>query len=237
MPSKNTIKIYASNGYYHVYNRGVEKRTIFVDDQDYKVFLSFLKWYLTEHPKEAIIPGIPMRRRKITLFNQIELLAYCLMPNHFHFLVHQHTAGAMKEFMQSLSTGYALYFNKKYQRVGSLFQGPYKAAMVDQDSYLLHLSRYIHLNPMDIEGVKVHEWPYSSYGEYLGQRNTRWIHKDFILSLFGSALSRAPGDMLSYQSFVEDGMHKEGSARVLDSFKDVCLDLDAPSTRSHLVTR
>ena len=96
--------------------------------------------------------------------------------------------------------------------------------MVDKDAYLLHLSRYIHLNPRDIDGVKVHEWPYSSYGDYLRQRHTPWIHKDFILSLFASDLNRSPSDMGSYQSFVEEALPQNGRTHGMDGLEYLCLD-------------
>ncbi len=125
MPQKNSRKEYGIGGYYHIYNRGVEKRKIFLDDQDYKVFLSYMKFYL-----EAVdLQGQALQEAKISpskiqknYHNQIDLLAYCLMPNHFHFFISQSTERAIAEFMQSLILKYVLYFNKKYKRVGSLFQ-------------------------------------------------------------------------------------------------------------------
>ena len=130
VPAKNSIKLYLADSYYHIYNRGVEKRKIFQDDEDYKVFLSYLKIYL-EPPKKqektefkinnAVFRGV---KRPLNNFNsQIELIAYCLMPNHFHLLVYQKTEKAMEFFMRSLGTKYSQYFNKKYDRVGYLFQG------------------------------------------------------------------------------------------------------------------
>src|SRR3989344_8907196 len=155
MPKKNSIKTYVKNGYYHIYNRGVEKRTIFEEDFDYKVFLNYLKEYLepvNETKKRKTIftlkggsfQGVPHQPKNY--FQRIELIAFCLMPNHFHLLIKQNDQKVIEHFMRSLATRYSMYFNKKYKRVGKLFQGHYKAVLVSDDRQLLHLSRYIHLN-------------------------------------------------------------------------------------------
>lgn len=210
MTAKNAIKIYVENGFYHAYNRGVEKRDIFLDTQDYQVFLHFLKRYLTKPPESSdrVTPGW-----KFDLFDKIQLIAYCLMPNHFHLMLKQSTKETMIEFMRSLSNSYVRYFNEKYRRVGPLFQGRYKAVLVEGESYLLHLTCYIHLNPQELEDFEearpgtrsgLRDYPYSSYGEYLGIRNTTWIHPEEILVFFKTAQKTNPKDILSYQSFVED---------------------------------
>lgn len=211
MPSRNLIKISIENGYYHIYNRGVEKRIIFEDDQDHKVFLSFLKQYLS--PAENIeklvqkftlqgstFQGIPHQPKNY--YNKIELLAYCLMPNHFHLLIKQIEKESMESFMRSLSTRYSMYFNKKYDRVGPLFQGTYKAASVDNDNYLLYLSRYIHLNPVELTKDVVHA--YSSYADYLGLRNTEWINPGQVLSFFENGDVELFKKVNTYKNFVEN---------------------------------
>lgn len=213
MPCKNTIKTYVKDGVYHIYNRGVDKRDIFLDRQDYKVFLRFLKEALsppTDLKEKAIavsfkgstFKGIP--RQPKNLQEKILLLAYCLMPNHFHLLVKQRTERAIKEFLHSVITRYSIYFNKKNNRVGSLFQGIYKAVLIEKDAYLLHLSRYIHRNP--IKFTKDLSSAYSSYADYLKLRNTKWIKKDLILSFFQSEHKQPisiPANINSYQDFVE----------------------------------
>lgn len=217
MPARNTIKIYAENSYYHIYNRGVEKRDVFLDEQDYKVFLHFLKRYLTEAPKSPyqIQPGW-----KADLFDKLHLIAYCLMPNHLHLMVKQVTKEAITDFMRALINSYVRYFNQKYERVGPLFQGIYKGVLIDNEVYLLHLTRYLHLNPLEVQpadrlnlGEVLKNYPYSSYGEYLGARNTTWIHTEEILTFFKTAQRTSLKDYLSYQSFVED--HKENSKEIL----------------------
>lgn len=214
MPSKNRIKTYVENGFYHVYNRGVEKRTIFLDNQDYLVFLSFLKNYLSPlaetkpHPVVTVTGSGPVRLRPLkNFFNNVSLHTYCLMPNHFHFLISQVAADGMPHFMQALCTSYSMYFNKKYNRVGPLFQGVYKAIHVMEDSYLLHLSRYIHLNPLELTGsgpVGYKTYEFSSYSYYLGKKHAEWINPQPILAFFKTQQRTGLKDFLSYQSFVED---------------------------------
>lgn len=217
MPSQNTVKLYVAGGNYHVYNRGVEKREIFLDDQDYRVFLSFLKAYLSpqldhkkilEHPLTLMTGSRPVRIRPLRSFvEEVSLLSYCLMPNHFHLLLYQKESYSMARLLQALCTSYSMYFNKRYKRIGTLFQGPYKAVFVDRDSYLLHLSRYIHLNPKGMTGprpVIVREYPYSSYPYYLRLKQAAWLHPEHVLDYFRSAQRRDYRDFLSYESFVED---------------------------------
>ncbi|MEX0621928.1 MAG: transposase [Candidatus Woykebacteria bacterium] len=193
MPAKNRIKQYVENGHYHVYNRGVEKRRIFLDDQDYRVFLHLLKFYLEpnanpeKHPLTDLTGFVPNRVRPIsTLSGEIDLFCYCLMPNHFHLMVRQKGKEGMKKLLLRLSTTYSMYFNRRYNRVGHLFQGPYRATLVDNDNYLLHLSRYIHQNPSLTKGFLA-EYPYSSYPIYIGERKASWINTQPILSLFEPA--------------------------------------------------
>ena len=145
VPAKNAIKQYLEGGFYHVYNRGVEKRTIFVDEFDYKMFLSYLKAYLSPPHPEQVRPV-----RASNIYEQVQLICFCLMPNHFHLLIRQSTQLGIVSFMRRLTNAYTKYFNERYTRVGPLFQGCYKAALVQEEPYLLHLTRYIHLNPIEL---------------------------------------------------------------------------------------
>lgn len=179
MPGKHIVKTYLKDGIYHIYNRGVEKRKIFLDEQDFKVFLSYLKTALSQLPDPTQIEknftlqgstfkGVP--RQPKNFHSTVELHAYCLLPNHFHFLIRQLTETAIKNFMQSLFTRYSMYFNFRHKRVGALFQNIYKAVLVTEEPYLLHLSRYIHRNCLTY--VKNLLDGYSSYAEYLRLRHT-----------------------------------------------------------------
>jgi putative transposase len=222
VPRKNSLKIYVKDGYYHIYNRGVEKRTIFEDEQDYKVFLSYLKYSLSPPPKDKDIKkvftlqgspfkGIPRMPKNFE--NKIELIAYCLMPNHFHLLVRQVDENSLRSFMSSIITRYSMYFNKKYDRVGSLFQSIYKAVLVTDEPYLLHLSRYIHLNPSEFTNNLASA--YSSYGDYLGLRNTIWLKPDSVLRLFDKKIGIEFKKVNSYKDFVEK--HKQEDKLILDN--------------------
>lgn len=220
MPAKNSLKIFAENTYYHIYNRGVEKRNIFIDNQDYEVFLHLLKYYLSEknealtHPIELVAPtDKPIRPRPLRNLNkEIDLIAYCLMPNHFHLLVKQNTKNGITKLTRSVSTTYALYFNRRYKREGTLFQGRYKAVIIKNDSYLLHLSRYIHLNPLTLmtrtDLVIWPHWPYSSYNYYLGTKKADWVKPEIILKFFERPnWSPIPLDKFpTYKDFVEAGI-------------------------------
>lgn len=213
MPAKNVLKLYLENGYYHIYNRGVEKRTIFQNEQDYRVFLHYLKLYLSPPQEQKGYSFIRKTKQRPlnNYYQEINLLTYCLMPNHFHLLLKQKSANTIQYFMRSLGTKYVQYFNKRYKRIGPLFQDTYKAVLVQTDEQLLHLSRYLHLNPGketipakkgDLQRILLYS--YSSYADYLGKRKTDWLNPEEILSFFKTAQKTSLKDILSYQSFVED---------------------------------
>jgi len=214
MPAKNALKIYVAGGFYHVYNRGVEKRKVFMEQVDYKVFLRYLKIYLS--PKKELMRELRDTPSLINLakqelfqlismnnfYKRIDLLSYNLLPNHFHLLVRQKEKTDIEFFMRSLGTKYVVYFNKKYHRVGTLFQGVYKAVLVETEEQLLHLSRYIHLNHQEIlkKGESLVSYPWSSYPAYVKNWQTKWLVKDFLLSYFKQA---GGFGFNSYQGFVE----------------------------------
>jgi putative transposase len=206
MPQKNSRKEYGAGGYYHIYNRGVEKRNIFLDDQDFKVFLGYIKVYLEKDTLQgqALQEHVPPSKKLKNYNDQIQLLAYCLMPNHFHFFVKQNTDRGIAEFMQSLVLKYVLYFNKKYKRVGSLFQGRYKSVLVTNDDQYTYITKYIHRNPLDILPARpglagLDNYKYSSYGNYLGQFKQSWVKTEDVLSYFSKNNPRN-----SYRAFVEE---------------------------------
>lgn len=201
MPSRNIVKAYAPDSYYHVYNRGVEKRRIFLDDQDHGVFLNLLKRYLAGQEERD-----PSGRRFDDLSGAVELLAFCLMPNHFHLLIYQHDPKGMSKLLQRVMTAYVGYFNRKHTRVGCLFQDRFKAALIDREPYLWHISRYIHLNPLDL-GLPVETYAFSSYRYYLGQRQARWLHPQRILALHEHSHQRYAdfvGDSVDYKRSLAD---------------------------------
>lgn len=229
MASRNSVKIYAPQGIYHIYNRGVEKREIFLEPTDCEVFLSYLKTYLLPKDEKALVqalssPAATLSEKEkaaqlLRLKNfsgEIDLLAYCLLPNHFHFLIRQEKETAIDRFMNAFGTRYSMYFNKKYKRVGPLFQGVYKACLVYTDEQLLYLSRYIHLNPfgkldLPFSSWQKIPWPFS-FPEYLGKRQTRWVKPALVLDHF-----RKSSPQLDYLSFVSGNQD-------LDFIKDLLID-------------
>lgn len=187
MPSRNVLKLDIPESYYHVYARGNSRQKIFVNAQDYHQFTNLIARYLSKKPQRDRV-GVPYPH----LYGKLELLCYCLMPNHFHLLLYQQSEGAMSALMRSLMTSYSRYFNKKYHRSGGLFESRYKASIIDNQAYLEHISRYIHLNPKDWQTS-----PYSSIGQYLGGKpREEWLRPGRILELFESTAK--------YQEFVSD---------------------------------
>lgn len=202
MPARNIVKSYIENGYYHIYNRGVEKRIIFQDEQDCKMFLFYIKLYLSPIEEVQKLSAVKIRVNRfipLNLSKEVDLLSFALMPNHIHLLVKQYTSDGIIKFTRRLSTGYVMYFNRKYNRLGGLFQSTYKAAFIDSDEYLIHLSRYIHHNPMKLENPSFDFVTFSSYPYYVEQKYASWIKPKEILSYFNR---RNPN--LSYKNFVEE---------------------------------
>ncbi len=205
--------VFANGEYYHIYNRGVDKREVFLNENDYLRFLRSMKEfnredtigslyekYLREKkvnessgsstpimgvelPLSEIVPGL------------VEIVCYCLNQNHYHFILKQLQDKGIEKFMQKLDTGYTNYFNKKYKRSGALFQGKYKSIHVDSNEYLLYLSAYVNKNNF-IYGYLERKsdshsgsrtstnWSYSSYLDYIGKRNGKLCNQVSILSQF-----------------------------------------------------
>ncbi|HEY4483739.1 MAG TPA: transposase [Candidatus Paceibacterota bacterium] len=170
---------FAPDEYYHLYNRGVDKRIIFTSSADYNRFLKMMYACNSVAPvsfediKDVTLDQID---RGETLVN---IGAYCLMDNHFHILVKEKTDIGITTFMKKLLTGYSMYFNKKYNRSGALFQGRFQSEHAYDDRYLNYLLAYIHLNPVrslvkegsfDLAKRKISEHQYSSYVDYLGAK-------------------------------------------------------------------
>ncbi len=182
--------IFAPGEYYHIYNRGVDKRTVFETIGDKDRFLKLL--YVCNSDTPVVfkqIQGLPLEEIPVTKI--VAIGAYCLMDNHFHLLIREQTEGGVSRFMEKISTGYTMYFNKKNDRSGSLFQGTFKAEHVgENDEYLKYLFAYIHLNPLKFykkswkESVKnktdlaacknfLLKYEYSSYNEYASKERQK----------------------------------------------------------------
>ncbi len=193
---------------YHIYNRGVEKRHIFTDHNDYKRFILNLtlfndqrpvlnlgRFYKSEHMVNSFSQGNDRRKPLV------DILAFCLMPNHYHLLLKPVVENGITEFMRKLGTGYVNYFNLKYGRVGTLFQGKFKSVLIGDESQFLYISHYIHLNPLDLitprwreNGIKdkkqaikfLDDYQWSSYSDYRGSQFYPFIlNKNTIVEYFG----------------------------------------------------
>jgi putative transposase len=191
---------FAQGEFYHLYNRGTEKRTIFSTEKEYERFVALL--FLSNSASPIRIDNLPYPKQGETLLKVatektssetealVELAAYCLMPNHFHLLMREKVEGGISRFMQKLTTGYTMYFNKKHRRNGALFQGVFKSVHAGEDRYLKYLISYIHLNPIKLidsgwkeNGIKnrksaqtfLTRYPYSSYIDYAGTNRTENI--------------------------------------------------------------
>lgn len=156
-------RVYSSSGYYHIVSRGIGKQILFEDGEDYERFLETLRRYKDEE--------------------NFEILAYCMMENHIHLLLHADSG--LDRIMKRIAVSYAYYFNTKYERTGHLFQDRYKSEPVDDDRYLLAVVRYIHNNPPKAGICSREKYPWSSWHEYMGK--TDLISKEPVLGLVGGA--------------------------------------------------
>lgn len=177
---------------YHIYNRGVDKRIIFSEEYDIQRFFQSMVEFNTVDPIGSIYENSFMKRGgEIPKLGErlVNIVAYCLNPNHFHLILEQLVEGGISEFMKRIG-GYTIYFNHKYERGGSLFQGVFKSIHIDSNEYLLHASAYVNLND------RVHqlggETPklvksMSSWGEYVGEGVKGICEKEIILGQFKNA--------------------------------------------------
>lgn len=175
--------VFSINEYYHVYSRGIEKRAIFLDKKDYERFVLLLLTANSDTPVHLSnyqgISLIDIPRGEVI----VDVIAWCLMPNHFHLLLREKTENGISLFMKKLLTGYSMYFNTKMERKGKLFEGKFQAKHLDYDQYLKYQLAYIHLNPIsiidsgwknkqlkDTEKAKdfLNDYKYSSYQDYCG---------------------------------------------------------------------
>lgn len=182
---------------YHVLNRGIAGQPVFVTKRDYQRFFESMLYYQNKE--------LPLRYSKLLqLSNEermqilknlseqgnfiVEFISYCLMPNHFHLLMRQIKNEGIAKFTGNLTNSFTRYFNVKNKRVGPLFQGKFKAVRIESDEQLLHVARYIHLNPYSsfvVKGVgDVSLYPYSSLAEYLKLKKDKTVSKEIILSQF-----------------------------------------------------
>lgn len=183
--------------YYHIYNRGTDKRLIFMDKYDLWRFLQSMEEFNTLEPIGSIYENRFKNKNKDE--NQlgtpsaklVDIICYSLSPNHYHFILSPLVENGVEKFIQRLSGGFTQYFNQKYTRSGVLFQGKYKSVLIKDDKYLMYLSAYINLNnkihflsKLDIKIDKSKLFYTSSWDEYTGKKKTNFCNKSIILDRY-----------------------------------------------------
>ncbi|MDX1408340.1 MAG: transposase [Saprospiraceae bacterium] len=166
--ARKDILAWQKGTYYHIYNRGVSKSTLFRESTNYLFVIDKIQKYRKQH--------------------NITVIAYCLMPNHYHLLVRQDGDQPAGNLPQSVFNSYSKAYNKKYAHSGTLFEGRFRAKPLKKNSHLLHLCRYIHGNPVK-DGLVSDpaDWGWSNYLDWVGERNGALVDRDFIQHQFGSA--------------------------------------------------
>ncbi|MFA6476520.1 MAG: transposase [Candidatus Paceibacterota bacterium] len=220
--------VFSVDEYYHVYNRGVDKRVVFVEDKDYFRFIRLL--YICNSSEPVVMKELQSLSDK-EFFNfkkgeeLVYLGAYCLMPNHFHLLIKEKTENGIALFLKKVLTAYSMYFNKKYERRGLLFERPYQATHLDDDIYLNYIYAYIHLNPVKLID---HDWKekgitslrktkdflagyrYSSYLDFIGieREEAKILRKKVFPEYFS--------DKKEFDDFISEWLNFQGLS--LESF-------------------
>lgn len=193
---------FAENECYHIYSRGVEKRKIFMNTKDYNRFVALL--YIMNQDATFVMGNFLRDKNKslLDIFKEerektlVSILGYCLMPNHFHLILHEHTEGGISKFMNKLLTAYSMYFNLKYERSGPLFTHPFRSEHISNESQYMYIFSYVHLNPLSIIdkkwkgiGIKnkkeaeefLEKYQFSSYQDFLGINRAESTIIDFSL--------------------------------------------------------
>lgn len=214
--------------YYHVFNRGVARQAIFLTDKDYSRAVSTFSYYrfvslpikysrlfvLNKKDRYTLLTGLEKNAEKL-----VEIISFSLMPNHFHFLLKQNHDGGISTFMSKFTNSYSKYFNTKNSRNGPILQGTFKAVLIESEEMLIHVSRYIHLNPIVskvIDKTYLPSYPWTSLPHYL-DNNSRLVNPSIILSKFSTK-----SDYLDFlYSHVDYGTK-------IEEIKHQFLDLDCP---------
>jgi len=211
LPNRKTIL--ATGEHYHVFNRGVNKTPMFINKLHYKRGIQSLNYYQSSKPpmsfskflklstKERSIVANSMKQKS----QLVTLLAYCLMPNHFHLLLRQEFDNGISDYLRLFQNSYTRYFNLKQDRIGPLWQGQFKAVHIEDDDQLLHTCRYIHLNPLtsflvkDVSALQNYHW--SSFQEYIKPSKNDLCKQNVILSFFNNTPNfvKFTEDQASYQ--------------------------------------
>ena len=216
--------VFVNGGFYHAFNRGIEKRDVFTNRRELSRAKELLKFYQYKE--------IPLRYSRFRILSKdkqqklwkiivdgcknVEVISFCLMPNHFHFLLKQLEDRGVANFVANFTNAYTKFFNTRHARIGPLFEGVFKAVYVESDEQLIHLSRYIHLNPVvssliDISQLESYGW--SSYPEYILKENDNIIESKPVIDLFKNTAE--------YKNFVLDQV---SYARELEKIKHKALE-------------
>jgi len=228
---------FVTGEYYHIYNRGIDKRIIFKLPRDYERFMMLL--YLANSKESIRLDELLNKNRSNKKFDEVLILdkgtplvsvgAWCLMTNHFHLLIKQEVDGGITKFMKKLGTGYSMFFNIKYQRKGALFGGLFKSKHIAEDLYLKHLFGYIHLNVLDIK--------FSGWEKLIDERHPDdW--QDFLKNYRYSSyqdyidIERPEGNILNKSAFPDYFNGKNSFKDFIDDYLSYDLDLpQGPSLR------
>jgi putative transposase len=220
---------FVQNEYYHIYNRGIDKRDIFSDKYDLERFFKSMKEFNTIEDVISLQKK-SIKNKKIELIkksnesdkfdksdNLVNFVCYCLNPNHYHFILEQVVNNGISRFMHRVGSGYTRYFNEKYQRSGSLFQGTFKAKHIQKDEYLMWLSVYVNLN-FKIHKIDLNNSLYkSSWNEYLRENNESFCKKDIVLAKYNGDIEEFKKDSKYTLIGILNNKNKE---REIENFKD-----------------
>jgi len=207
---------------YHVFNRSIAKIPIFLERRNYIRTLELINYYRYIKPdiRYSHFNRLPLKE-KINFLNnlkknvkaQVEILAFCLMSNHFHFILKELEENGIKSFMSNIQNSYAKYFNLRNDRIGSLFQAKFKSILIEADEQLIHVCRYIHLNPYSGYIIKstqeIYDYPWSSFKTYIGEEEFEFVNKSLILGFFSSVeeFEKFTLDAADYQRNISDLKH------------------------------
>jgi len=196
-----TIRLESETGIYHVVLRGNNKQTIFEDEQDNEMFLVTLEQYKKQ--------------------SGYKLFAYCLMGNHIHLLMKTEKEN-LGQIFQRIGASYVYWYNRKYDRTGHLFQARFKSEVVETDNYLFAVLRYIHQNPLKAGMImKLEDYIWSSYCEYLGLSDDHYVDKDFVLMMFNEDRNKAIADFKTFNEIPTDKKYLDISEKKLISDEKV----------------
>jgi len=217
-----TIRKYplVTNEVYHIFNRSIAKYTIFNNDAEFNRMRELFRYYMWENRRLRFSKWKELKTDTSSqddldgLNKLVIIIAYCVMPTHIHLVLQQRKDNGISVFMSQISNSYSRYFNVKYKRKGPLWEKEFNNVLVEDNEQLLHLTRYIHLNPSTAYLVdNPQEWPASSYGEYLGK-----VSKKDRICEFESIINISPSE---YKEFVED---RVGYQRDLANIKHLLLE-------------